>query len=316
METLSARAVVFDEPRHLKLARLELSDPQPGDVVVETEFSGVSTGTERLLWSGDMPFFPGLSYPLVPGYETVGRVVRSDERPDLVGRRVFAGGARCYKAASGLFGATASRLVLPADKVIPISFENDDEAVLLALAATAYHAVAGSAPPELIVGHGVLGRLLARICIALGAPTPVVWEINPERGDADGYPVIEPELDGRVDYARICDVSGDPTILDKLIAALAPGGEITLAGFYSKPLGFAFPPAFMKEARIRVAAEWKPQDLAAVVGLIDAGKLSLGGLITHRFDPADAEEAYRVAFEDPACLKLVLDWRKRDVRTI
>jgi bacteriochlorophyllide a dehydrogenase len=29
-----------------------------------------------------------------------------------------------------------------------------------------------------------------------------------------------------------------------------------LAGFYTEPLAFAFPPAFMKEARLRVAAEW------------------------------------------------------------
>jgi myo-inositol-1(or 4)-monophosphatase len=34
--------------------------------------SGISTGTERLLWDGTMPPFPGLGYPLVPGYETVG----------------------------------------------------------------------------------------------------------------------------------------------------------------------------------------------------------------------------------------------------
>ena len=37
-----------------------------------------------------------------------------------------------------------------------------------------------------------------------------------------------------------------------------------LAGFYSEPLSFAFPPAFMREARLRVAAEWKPSDLIAV----------------------------------------------------
>ena len=37
-----------------------------------------------------------------------------------------------------------------------------------------------------------------------------------------------------------------------------------LAGFYSEPLSFAFPPAFMREARIRVAAEWRQADLVAV----------------------------------------------------
>ena len=77
-----------------------------------------------------------------------------------------------------------------------------------------------------------------------------------------------------------------PALLDSLIGRLAPGGEIVLAGFYSEPLSFAFPPAFMREARLRVAAEWQPSDLVAVKALIESGRLSLDGLITHRHDAA------------------------------
>jgi 3-hydroxyethyl bacteriochlorophyllide a dehydrogenase len=39
------------------------------------------------------------------------------------------------------------------------------------------------------------------------------------------------------------------------------------------------------------------------------GRLRLDGLVTHRRPAAEAPEAYRVAFEDPACLKMVIDWR-------
>ena len=55
--------------------------------------------------------------------------------------------------------------------------------VFLALAATARHAMAGlnKSVPDLIVGHGVLGRLLARLTIAAGAPAPTVWEIDPAK---------------------------------------------------------------------------------------------------------------------------------------
>ena len=128
--------------------------------------------------------------------------------------------------------------------------------MLLALAATAHHAVAapGAALPDLIIGHGVLGRLLARLVVAQGG-APVVWERNAGRAEgAIGYTVLDPEADARRDYRCICDVSGDSAILDTLIARLAPGGEIVLAGFYAERLGFAFPPAFMREARIRIAA--------------------------------------------------------------
>ena len=84
-----------------------------------------------------------------------------------------------------------------------------------------------------------------------------------------------------------------------------------LAGFYSEPLAFAFPPAFIKEARLRIAAEWQPADLVAVKALIEDGRLSLAGLITHRQPAEAAQQAYRTAFNDPSCLKMILDWRPR-----
>ena len=53
----------------------------------------------------------------------------------------------------------------------------------------------------------------------------------------------------------------------------------------------------------------QPADLLAVRGFIDNGRLSLDGLITHHSDAVDADAAYRTAFGDPACLKMVLNWR-------
>ena len=82
-----------------------------------------------------------------------------------------------------------------------------------------------------------------------------------------------------------------------------------LAGFYTDPLSFVFAPAFMRETRIRIAAEWKEPDLLAVRGLLRSGALSLDGLITHRSTPGEAQKAYQIAFNDPLCLKMVLDWR-------
>jgi 3-hydroxyethyl bacteriochlorophyllide a dehydrogenase len=155
-----------------------------------------------------------------------------------------------------------------------------------------------------------MGRLLARITLALGLPAPTVWETQPSRRDgAAGYSVMHPADDDRKDYASVYDVSGDSAILDTLIARLAPGGEVVLAGFYKDSLGFAFAPAFMREAQIRVAAQWKKHDLQAVSALVASGGLSLEGLITHTLNPSRAREAYEIAFSDPQCLKMMVDWR-------
>ena len=168
-----------------------------------------------------------------------------------VGERVFVPGAKCFGDVRGLFGGAAAHVVLPGARTIPFAEHLAEQGVLLALAATGYHAhsMAGLKQPDLIVGHGVLGRMIARL------------------------------------------------------------GEVVLAGFYDEPLSFVFPPAFMREARIRIAAQWLPSDLVAVKDLAESGRLSLDGLITHRSEAAQADTAYRTAFSDPACLKMILDWR-------
>lgn len=319
---MQAQAIVFQSPCNLSVRSLELRGLNDGDLEVEVEYSGISTGTERLLWDGSMPPFPGMGYPLVPGYETVGRVVRTQgDCGQGLGRiqpgdQVFVPGSYSFEGVHNLFGGAGSRLVVSHDRVVKLHNDLGSQMVLLALAATAYHSVtfggsrAPAAPPELIIGHGVMGRLLARLTVAAGAPAPVVWETQAaRRTGAEGYNVVRPEEDTRKDYRAIYDVSGDADILNKVIPRLAKGGEVVLAGFYKNEISFAFAPAFMREAQIRAAAEWKRADLLAVTQLVQTGRLCLDGLITHTETPARASDAYAAAFGDPQCLKMVLDWR-------
>lgn len=307
MQTL---AIVLEAPHRIELRPLPLAPLGDSDVLVEIAWSGISTGTEKLLWTGAMPPFPGMGYPLVPGYESVGQIVEAGGRvADRRGEWVFVPGANCYRGAHALFGGSAERVVLPAPRALRIDPAIGERGVLLALAATAHHAIRSGALPELVIGHGILGRLIARLVIAAGGPPPMVWETNPQRRlGATGYPVIAPELDGRRDYRTICDASGAAAGLDDWIGHLARGGEIVLAGFYDR-LNFSFPPAFMREARLRIAAEFTPEDTQAVIALVESGELSLDGLVSHIRPATQAAEAYAKAFEDPNCLKMVLDWR-------
>lgn len=316
---MKASAIVFKSPRQLSVQSLDLRPLGPGQIEVEVDFSGISTGTERLLWDGSMPAFPGMGYPLVPGYETTGFVVglhpEGNEGLSL-GDRVFVPGSYSFEGVHNLFGGAGSRLIAASARVVKVQEALEREATLLALAATAYHSVAvggtrdPAAPPALIVGHGIMGRLLARLTVASGAPAPVVWETHPQRREgARGYTVIDPADDDRKDYPSIYDVSGDADIIDQLIGRLKPGGEVVLAGFYKQDIRFAYAQAFMREATLRVASEWKRADLLATTELVHNGTLCLDGLITHTESPAQAHHAYEQAFGDSNCLKMILDWR-------
>lgn len=312
---MKAQAIIFEKPGSLVVDHTELNNPGSGDLVVKSLWSGISTGTERLLWTGEMPPFPGMGYPLVPGYETVGEVVEATGiNKKRIGERVFVPGCSAYKEVHGLFGGSASHLVVDAQKVVRVDETMGAQALLSALAATAHHAIAINQNhlPQLIVGNGVLGRLIARITMALGGEAPVIWETNPVRRDnCEGFRVVDPSEDEGSQYQSIIDVSGSSNILDMLVKHLAHRGEITLAGFYSKRVDFAFPSAFMKEASIRIAAEWKPEDLEAINRLAGEGCLSFENLITHQAAPMEAVNAYETAFSNPECLKMVLNWEEK-----
>jgi len=314
---VQSTAVVMSGPRDIALRDVALIAPTAADVVVKVTHSGISSGTEKLFWSGTMPPFPGMGYPLVPGYEAAGEVIEAGAESGLrVGDTVFVPGANCYQPGEagpvrGLFGAASQYLVTAGARTARLDGGWGAEGALLALAATARHAIAGfqNELPDLIVGHGVLGRLLARLTVAAGGKPPTVWETNSaRRSGAHGYDVIDPDSDPRRDYRAIYDASGAPDLLNSLIGRIAKGGEIVLAGFYTAPLSFAFPPAFMREARIRIAAEWAADDLIATRELVASGALSLAGLITHQSPAAAAAQAYETAFTQPDCLKMILNW--------
>jgi len=328
---LLSNAIVFNQPGALELREVELTAAGNADLVIDTLATGISTGTEKLLWNGTMPNFPGLSYPMVPGYEAVGVVTKAGSDCTLKpGTRVFVPGASCYKGdVQGLFGASASRLVVPEKRATPIDHLATDEGTLLALAATAMHILTyqlhqqapsstpafddiASMAPQLIVGHGVLGRLLARLCIACDAKAPDVWEQDSQRfSGAQGYSVVHPDNDDIQSRSHIVDVSGaGGDHFNQLIARLSKSGRLTLGGFYNAPVSFNFAPAFMREASLAIASEWLPADLDLVMVLIRDGKLDLSGLITHQCAYTQAADAYPQAFDDSACLKMILQWSK------
>ena len=316
---MKAQAIVFEAPQSIAVRTLELAPMGPRDVEVAVSFSGISTGTERLLWDGTMPPFPGLSYPLVPGYETVGTVAQMGAEVTglSLGDLVFLPGSYAFQGVQNIFGGSGSRLVVPHERAVKLDAALGVKGVLLALAATAHHVFTVGreglplAYPDLIIGHGIMGRLLARMVVAAGKPAPVLWETQAVRqSGALGYGVIHPDDDARKDYRCICDVSGDSGILNRVIPKMAPGGEVVLAGFYKQDLSFSYAMAFMREASIRVAAQWKKHDLDAVVAMFHNGSLPLEGLITHFETPQRAQQAYEVAFGDPQCLKMVIDWRQ------
>ena len=312
MNLNKAAAVLLKTPGNIEIQELSLDPLKEGDVLVENLYSGVSTGTERLLFEGRMPEFPGMGYPLVPGYECFGRVVEKSKSSKInIGEMVFVPGATCYGEIKGLFGGASSHLVVNEKRIVKMTRGENQENILLALAATAQHVInTGNKLPNLIIGHGTLGRLLARI-IVLNGGSPIVVEKSADRRKGQfGYKVLSPaEITGKK-FDCVVDVSGDAKQLDFFISLLKKQGELVLAGFYQDSISFDFVPTFLREIRLRVSAQWEQKDLDEVSTAVNSGKLDLSGLITHSISAKKANFAYETAFNNPSCLKMVIDWKE------
>jgi len=238
---MEALAIVLDEPRRIGVRPVTLREPEAADAIVAVHHTSISAGTERLLWEGRMPEFPGMGYPLVPGYETVGRVEEAGpDSPLSAGDAVFVPGAHSFNDVRALFGGAAERLVVKPARVHVVD-SADEASALLALAATAHHAIAVGGVPELVIGHGVLGQLLARITVAIGARPPVVHEVNPARMAAEDYVVVHPDADDKRDYSTIVDASGLQDIIDLSVKRLRRSGTITLATSPPRPAAASCP---------------------------------------------------------------------------
>ena len=57
---METSAVLLEGAKQLSIQSVGLKEPADNDVVVQVSHSGISTGTEGLLWSGTMPPLPGM----------------------------------------------------------------------------------------------------------------------------------------------------------------------------------------------------------------------------------------------------------------
>ena len=314
----TTQAVVITEPGQLALQAVNLKAPGADDVVVQTVYTSISAGTERMLLAGQMPH-PMLSLPVVPGYETVGQVIETGANVDPAwhGRWVYVGGALCYEGVNAAWGGQAATLFTNVQRVTPLDGIAPKTGVLLALAATALHGIDRLNPTAgqrvLVLGQGPVGQLAARLAAQRGAWVAVADRIASrlERAVADQVVnVASSELTKAVTepVAAIVEATGSMESLTAALPLLANGGTVLLLGYYQQ-LQLPYMPLFLKEAQLLTAKEWRPGDLIRCRDAIADGTLDVAPLLTHERPISAIADAYQIALHEPDCLKLVIDWR-------
>ncbi|MBT2211241.1 zinc-binding alcohol dehydrogenase [Actinomadura sp. NEAU-AAG7] len=244
-----ARAYWIRSPGDGGIRAETLDDPGPDDVLVRTLFSGVSRGTEALVFHGRVPAnqhevmrapfqegaFPG---PVKYGYLNVGEVEHGP--PALLGRPVF-----CLYPHQ-------TRYVVPASAVTPVP---DDvppaRAVLAGTVETAVNALWDAAPLVgdriAVVGGGMVGCAVAGVLAGLPGASVRLVDTDPSRAAvaaALGVGFAAPE-DAEAGCDLVFHASATEAGLARSLDLLAPGGEVIELSWYGDrrvavPLGEHF----------------------------------------------------------------------------
>lgn len=315
-----ARRIVFTGKDQVELAEEEIPDPGPGEVLIKATRTLISTGTEGICLG--RLFDPGthwdkwVQYPFHAGYSFAGRVaaVGSDVQGVSVGDRV------------GTRSGHQEWTVLRPAGLFPIpEGVTDEEATWLALGATVQTSIRHVAPQlgeaVVIVGLGLLGQLVTQYMRLMGARQIIAVDRWPERvdvalahGATHGVPL--PVQDARDEVMRLTgmgaeivyDVTGNPEVLEHALPLVRTLGRLGLLGDTGTPSrqrltsdvvprGLRIVGAHDSSAPpvATLQAPWTHQALVQLFySYLARGEMRVSDLVTHRFRPEQAKEAYHL----------------------
>jgi 2-desacetyl-2-hydroxyethyl bacteriochlorophyllide A dehydrogenase len=251
---VEARRLLFVAPRRVRLAPVDVPEPGPGQLLVRTLRSGISTGTELLCYRGlldpDLPLDEHIGslggsfrYPFPYGYSCVGEV-ESSSGSVPPGTLVFA------------FHPHQDRFVVSeADAVVLPGGTDPRSATLFPLVETGLQLSldAGHVAHETVVvlGLGAVGLITSLLLQRAGASVLAADPLTERRELALslGIPAAAPEdLPSRIPAGGvplIVELSGAPAALADALPLLAHEGTALVGSWYGRqqvplPLGGAF----------------------------------------------------------------------------
>ena len=230
------RAFWVREPGRGEIRPVLLPAPGDDEVLVRTLFSGVSRGTETLVFRGGVPpeermrmraphqegEFPG---PVKYGYLSVGRV--EGGAPALRGRTVF-----CLHPHQTAYVVPASDVVVVPDDVPP------ERAVLAGTVETAVNALWDAAPMVgdriAVVGAGMVGCCVARLLAGIPGVETTMVDIDPSRASTAeslgvGFAGPDHAPDG---LDLVVHASATSAGLQRSLELLAPDGVVVDLSWY------------------------------------------------------------------------------------
>jgi 2-desacetyl-2-hydroxyethyl bacteriochlorophyllide A dehydrogenase len=240
---MKRQSLWFEGHERVSLRDETLDPPAVSEVLIETQVSAISPGTEMLFYRGELEegteidavlegYRRRLEYPLPYGYASVGRIAQagSGVDPSLLGRLAF------------VFMPHATAFCLPAARIIPVpDGVAGEDAAFLAAAETAVNLVLDAAPllgeRVSVFGLGVIGLLTTGLLARFPLAALTGWDLHSRRRDAAALfgvsasdPAVSPHAGGTEDLA--IELSGSAEGFRSALASCRFNGRLVVGSWY------------------------------------------------------------------------------------
>lgn len=329
--------VVFAQKNCPEIWEDSIPEPGPTDVLIKTEISMISTGTEltsleanvdmNTVWKNDIVF------PKFPGYSNVGTIVQvgRDVDESLIGKKVL---SDCRHQKYVIKHAN-DVLILP-DNV------DSEQAVFGTLACVAMASIRAaeirSGDTVVVFGAGLVGQLVARFAKIAGALNIFVTDVSDHRLDMIPNDTCfikvnstkEDILDALTKYgakekARVVfEVTSVPSLVEKelnclcklgrLVVTSSPKGKSTIDLEYCCRQGLTIIGAHNYAIHSPIAIPHSPwtraADTAYFLNLLSKEQICIKNLVSHKTNYKDSPEAYKMLMKDRTqAMGVLIDWR-------
>lgn len=328
--------ILFTDVAKAELLVTETADMASDEVLVKTEYSAISAGTERANLMGMQNVMGGDIFPRALGYCSVGIIVDAgaDIKNYKVGDRVLV-----YHGVHADYNKVKeNKLTLVPDGVDP------KDAALVIIAAMGLGGVRKLnielGESAMIIGLGLLGMFAVEFARLEGAYPLIVSDLNPERralalelgadyaldpSDPDYISKVK-EITGGRGVNAIVEVTGASVALEQALKFVSYMGRISLLGctrvsecqidYYSevhrpgvKLIGAH---NMVRPSTDSFPGYWTMHDdCVAILNLIKGNRIKIDPIISNVLTPHDAPEIFnRLAYDRNFPLGVLFDWSK------
>ena len=334
---MTSQTIVFTAPGRAELLPSNVKEPGQGQVLVQLAYSTVSSGTERANLFGNPNVSiassdPVAHFPRYVGYSASGTVLRTGEGVQSVrpGDRVAVS-----------WGKHSQYLLLGENNVHKIEGNiSTSEAALALIAAFPLAALRKCrleiGEPAVVMGLGILGLIGVQLLRTAGAvPVIAVDPVERQRQRALRFGAdwaLDPSEEDFAQQVRALtgggakvaiEVTGVGQALNQVLDCMAPLGRVALLGctrdsnftvdYYHKVHGpgvsLIGAHTLARPQRDSSPGMWTDRDdIAALLRLLQNGRLCWKELVERRCSPLEAPAIYRELLESPSFPITQFDW--------